>query len=179
MSVQSESARGSHPAPVSPEDQTEPSNDAPRRRGRRSVPRSSGKGNGATGEPKPADGQPYPDPSARILEASGDIFFLTAEGMESHLQIKGTDTLLVLAESRIATASIIEAGGTARGKPTNGNGKNGKSAESTLPYYSDEKGVKRCNRMTVDGERCGQPVEKREGKYGPFWSCKNYKNHAK
>jgi hypothetical protein len=98
--------------------------------------------------------------------------------MESHLQIKGTDTLLVLSEVQVAIANIVEAGGTTRTKPTPTNGKNGKAADSTLPYYTDEQGVKRCNRLTVDGERCGQPVTQREGQYGPFWSCKNYKNHA-
>ena len=62
-----------------------------------------------------------PNPTGQILEATADIFYLTAEGLESH----------------------------------------------------------RCNRMTVEGERCGQPVSPREGKFGTFWSSKNYKNHAK
>jgi hypothetical protein len=104
--------------------------------------------------------------------------------MESHLQIKGTETLLVLSELRVAATTIVESGGTARSKPmpANGpnvkNGKNGKPTDSTLPYYVDDEGVKRCNRLTVEGERCGQPVTQREGQYGPFWSCKNYKNHV-
>ena len=119
-----------------------------------------------------------PVPTGEVLEATADVFFLTAEGMESHLQIKGTDTLFVIAESQSAIQAIVEAGGTTRVK-TNGNGKNGKSPESNFPYYTDEKGVKRCNRQTVEGERCGQPVTQRDGKFGPFWSCKNYKEHAK
>ena len=117
-----------------------------------------------------------PIPTGQVLEATADIFFLTAEGMESHLQIKGTNTLFVIAESQSAVQAIVEAGATTR---TKSNGKNGKSSESTLPYYTDEKGVKRCNRMTVEGERCGQPVTQRDGQYGAFWSCKNYKNHVK
>ncbi len=115
-------------------------------------------------------------PTGEVLEATADIFYLTAEGMESHLQIKGTSAGIVLVESQSAIQSIIQTGGTTR---TKANGRNGKPTESTLPYYTDEKGVKRCNRMTVEGERCGQPVTQREGKFGTFWSCKNYKNHAK
>jgi hypothetical protein len=178
MSVQSESARGPRPAPVSPEVETQPTDDRPRRRSRRSVsalPQRSGP-NGS--EPKPVDREEPGRPNHRIIEATGDIFYLTSEGMESHLQIKGTDTLFVLAETQIAIANIVEAGGTARVKGVPNNGANGKTAESNLPYYVDEQGVKRCNRLTVDGERCGQPVSQRDGQYGPFWSCKNYKNHA-
>lgn len=117
-----------------------------------------------------------PIPTGEILEATADIFYLTAEGMESHLQIKGTNTLFVLAESQDAIQAIVEAGGKTRQKA---NGRNGKSTESTLPYYTDEEGVKRCNRTTEEGERCGEPVTQRKGKYGMFWSCKNYKNHAR
>lgn len=120
-----------------------------------------------------------PKPTGEILEAVADIFYLSAEGMESHVQIRGTTAAIVLAESTTAIQSIVENGGTAR--PGKGNGtpsKNGKAAESTLPYYTDKEGVKRCNKTTEDGERCGQPVSQREGKYGMFWSCKNYKNHA-
>ncbi len=116
-------------------------------------------------------------PAGQVLEATADIFYVTAEGLESHLQIKGSNTLFVIAESQNAIAAITKSGGTARNR-ANGK-KNGQSAASSLPYYTDDQGVKRCNRMTVDGERCGQPVTQREGKFGTFWSCKNYKNHAK
>jgi hypothetical protein len=112
----------------------------------------------------------------QTLEATVDIFYVTAEGMESHLQIKGTSAAYVLAESQTAIQAIVEAGGKTRTRP---NGRNGRNAKPALPYYTDEKGVKRCNRMTVEGERCGERVTQREGKYGVFWSCKNYKEHAK
>lgn len=44
--------------------------------------------------------------------------------------------------------------------------------------FFDENGVRRCNRRLKDGKVCGYPVTEREGRYGPFWSCPNYKEHA-
>ncbi len=44
--------------------------------------------------------------------------------------------------------------------------------------FVDEDGIRRCNKRLKDGTVCENPVEKREGKYGPFWSCPNYKDHA-
>lgn len=121
-----------------------------------------------------------PEVTDEILEATADIFYLTVEGMESHLQIKGTSPSVILAESKNAIQAIVESGGTTRAKP-NGHsaGGNGKCVAVTLPYFVDEQGNKLCNRTTVEGERCGEPVAQREGKFGMFWSCKNFKNHAK
>ena len=65
----------------------------------------------------------------------------------------------------------------------NGNG-NGSANDNTTngsfrePSYVDERGTRRCNRMLSDGAICGRPVTEKEGRYGNFWSCPNYKSHA-
>ncbi|MDI6814829.1 MAG: hypothetical protein QMC90_01925 [Dehalococcoidales bacterium] len=44
--------------------------------------------------------------------------------------------------------------------------------------YVDEKGVRRCNLLLKNGRRCNTVVVEKEGRYGRFWSCSNYKEHA-
>lgn len=60
----------------------------------------------------------------------------------------------------------------AAARPGNGSG------TSRPPTYMDEQGNRRCNRRLTDGSVCGQPVTSREGPYGTFWSCPNFKSHA-
>jgi hypothetical protein len=68
------------------------------------------------------------------------------------------------------------------GEKANGNGNgagNGSSNGSFRdPTYLDERGARRCNRKLTDGSVCGRPVTEKEGRYGTFWSCPNYKAHA-
>ncbi len=49
---------------------------------------------------------------------SWDLFYLTKEGMEAHLQLKGATVTDVLSEAEAARAKVQEAGGVAR--PRNG-----------------------------------------------------------
>ena len=136
--------------------------------------------------------------------ASWDVFYQDAQGLECHLQLKGStlDDLLNLAKS--ASMAITEAGGKPsrrmagnthhEDKPkesANGNGGSGSADasgnghgtdESTgaarEPSYTDNHGVRRCNRKLTDGSICGRPVTEKEGRYGLFWSCPNYRAHA-
>ena len=147
---------------------------------------------------------PTPASDTSVFAASWDVFYQDAQGLECHLQVKGITLDAVLAEATSASMSITEAGGkpsrrmngrtqdadkpkengTTNGS-SNGNGNNGSTnsngnsnGEFREPTYMDERGVRRCNRKLTDGGICGRPVTEKEGRYGTFWSCPNYKSHA-
>ena len=44
--------------------------------------------------------------------------------------------------------------------------------------YIDGNGVRRCNQVLKSGTTCSAPVVEKEGKYGPFWSCHKFREHA-
>lgn len=55
-----------------------------------------------------------------------------------------------------------------------GTADNGSIREKT---YVDARGVRRCNLKLKNGRRCNEAVTEKEGRYGLFWSCPNYKEH--
>ncbi len=63
-------------------------------------------------------------------------------------------------------------------KNSNEKAKNNADSNKQEKTYFDEEGVRRCNRRLKSGERCERPVTEREGKYGSFWSCPNFKEHS-
>ena len=147
-----------------------------------------------------------PANEAATFAASWDVFYQDAQGLECHLQLRGpsVDDLLGLATG--TSMAITESGGkpsrrmsgaahygdkpkengNGNGSPNgntnaNGNGSaNGNTANGSFrePSYVDERGTRRCNRKLTDGAICGRPVTEKEGRYGNFWSCPNYKSHA-
>ena len=139
-----------------------------------------------------------PAPEAATFAASWDVFYQDAQGLECHLQIRGAsvDDLLGLAKG--TSMAITEAGGKPSRRMTgnshhedkpkeNGNGSanadgnaNGNATNGSFrePTYLDERGARHCNRKLTDGSVCGRPVTEKEGRYGNFWSCPNYKSHA-
>ena len=127
-----------------------------------------------------------PMPDAAPFAASWDVFYQDAQGLECHLQLKGITLDAVLEQATSASMSITEAGGKPSrrmtgdthnaDKPKENNGSN--NGESREPTYMDERGTRRCNRKLIDGSICGRPVTEKEGRYGVFWSCPNYKNHV-
>ena len=144
-----------------------------------------------------------PGAEAMPFAASWDVFYQDAQGLECHLQLKGMTLDALLAEATSASMSITEAGGrpsrrmagNSHGaaqeadKPKDNGNNNGSSNGNTNsntnsngefrePTYMDERGVRRCNRKLTDGGICGRPVTEKEGRYGTFWSCPNYKSHA-
>jgi len=134
-----------------------------------------------------------PGAEATAFAASWDVFYQDAQGLECHLQVKGISLDAVLAEATSASMSITEAGGKPSrrmngrtqdaDKPKENGNNNGTSngnsnGEFREPTYMDERGVRRCNRKLTDGGICGRPVTEKEGRYGTFWSCPNYKSHA-
>ena len=127
-----------------------------------------------------------PTPDGTTFAASWDVFYQDAQGLECHLQLKAASADVVLNQAKSASMAITEAGGkpsrrmaggshNADSPKENGNGSNGAAREKT---YTDERGVRRCNLKLTDGSICGRPVTEKEGRYGTFWSCPNYKAHA-
>ena len=137
-----------------------------------------------------------PVTEATVFAASWDVFYQDAQGLECHLQVRGASLDAVLDLATSASMSITEAGGkpsrrmggnSHSGDKANGNGNgngagndNGGSSNGSFrePTYMDERGARRCNRKLTDGSVCGRPVTEKEGRYGTFWSCPNYKAHA-
>lgn len=152
--------------------------------------------NGDTGK----DPAPAIEASASI--ASWDIFYQDGRGMECHLQLKAASVDAVLKQANGASAAIYDAGGRPSARlaarshaafaardsraesrtvetrvEVKRNGGNG-DASLREPSYLDEQGTRRCNRRLTDGAVCGRPVTEKEGRYGTFWSCPNYRAHA-
>lgn len=59
-----------------------------------------------------------------------------------------------------------------------GNHNDPAAADNDERTYLDEQGIRRCNQKLPDGELCGAKVNWRDGKYGPFWACPSYRQHA-
>jgi hypothetical protein len=85
------------------------------------------------------------------------------------------------------TRQILESGGTpVTRRYRNGPAAGKDSRDSADPpddkppekTYIDSRGVRRCNLQLNNSRRCNQPVTEKEGRYGLFWSCPNYKEHA-
>ena len=75
-------------------------------------------------------------------------------------------------DSTHSNGSRSDNGDASRGG--NGGGNGGKRPKT----YLDDEGVRRCNLNLANGDVCGAPVTRREGRYGPFWACPQYREHA-
>lgn len=121
--------------------------------------------------------------------ASWNTIYLDKSGFECQVTLRD-ESEEALAERVAALVSrILESGGT----PVVRRGRNGgapedapNSGDSEAPKdapqektYVDRKGIRRCNLKLNNGRRCNQPVTEKEGRYGLFWSCPNYKEHAR
>ncbi len=119
--------------------------------------------------------------------ASWNTVYQSKEGFECQITIRDEDEASVAERAKKVMVSLIKAGAaplrrwnyTVAKNGSNNNGAkeeaNSKRSEKT---YIDEKGVRRCNLRLKSGEVCGHPVTEREGRYGSFWSCPNYREHA-
>lgn len=119
-------------------------------------------------------------------KASWNTIYLDPSGFECQLTLRDEDEESLALRVAATTARILESGGapvTRRNRngtppdPVNSNGEppNEEQPEKT---YLDQKGTRRCNLKNRDGRRCNQPVTEREGRYGLFWSCPDYREHA-
>ena len=117
--------------------------------------------------------------------ASWNTIYQSKEGFECQITIRDEDETNLAERAKKVMASIKKSGGTPlrrRGyipeENIAGTGEEETKSERPEKTYVDEKGVRRCNLKLKNGRVCGQPVTEREGRYGPFWSCPNYKDHA-
>jgi len=119
--------------------------------------------------------------------ASWNTVYQSKEGFECQITLRDEDEAELTKRAGKVMAGITKSGGVALKRrsylPEQGNRENEQPDEETRPErpektYVDEEGVRRCNLKLKNGKTCGQPVTEREGRYGPFWSCPNYKEHA-
>lgn len=119
--------------------------------------------------------------------SSWNTIYQSADGFECQITLRDeNETSLAQRASKVMTA-ISKSGGLAvrrKGFEANNTGspkaEPGEQVSSGKPEktYVDEEGVRRCNKRSKDGTICGTPVIEKEGRYGPFWSCPDYKEHA-
>ena len=120
-------------------------------------------------------------------KASWNTVYLDKNGFECQLTLRDEEEASLAQRVAVVTASILEGGGTpvkrrGNGHPNGEPARNGNGEQSTQPApektYVDRKGIRRCNLKLNNGKRCNQAVTEKEGRYGLFWSCPNYKEHA-
>lgn len=119
--------------------------------------------------------------------SSWNTVYHSNEGFECQITLRDEDEERLAQRASEVMESIASSGGVpARRKGFEANNttfeKSGASEQTSSKKrnktYIDEDGMRRCNKRLKDGTICGNPVVEREGKYGPFWSCSNYREHA-
>jgi len=120
-------------------------------------------------------------------KASWNTLYQSKEGFECQITLRDDDESSVAERAKKVMISLTKAGAEPvrrfKYQSNNNRKNNGEKADNTDhknrdKTYFDEEGVRRCNRKLYNGEVCGHPVTEREGKYGSFWSCPNFKNHT-
>lgn len=119
--------------------------------------------------------------------ASWNTMYQSPEGFECQITLRDEDERALWERAAEMTALILEGGGNparragfeaeAPAAPAEDPKAKGAS-EKPEKTYVDEKGVRRCNLRLKSGRRCNTVVVEKEGRYGRFWSCSNYKEHA-
>lgn len=123
-------------------------------------------------------------------KASWNTVYQSKEGFECQITLRDESETNLADRSCKVMASITKSGGVVLKRRSyipedNGNHqepkeeakeeiRNGNSEKT----YVDAKGVRRCNLKLNSGKVCGAEVTQRQGRYGPFWSCPDYKKHA-
>ena len=138
--------------------------------------------------------------------SSWNTLYQSGDGFECQITLRDEDETTLVERADAAMADIVQTGGiplqrrgytprnhghsgqangrgsraASRGGNARGNGSgsaasNGGKREKT---YLDNEGVRRCNLTLVSGEVCGAPVTRREGRYGQFWACPDFRDHA-
>ena len=116
--------------------------------------------------------------------SSWNTVYQSKEGFECQITLRDEDESSLAERAKKVMASITKSGGVPVKRRSYAPGENAdrvdKGANPGKPpkTYTDEKGVRRCNLKLKNGRACGAPVTERQGRYGPFWSCPNYKEHA-
>ena len=119
--------------------------------------------------------------------ASWNTVYQSKEGFECQITLRDEDETSLAQRASKVMASITKSGGLpVRRKGFEANNtvspqnETGEQTPSEKPEktYVDEKGVRRCNKRLKNGTICGNPVVEKQGRYGHFWSCPSYKEHA-
>jgi hypothetical protein len=120
--------------------------------------------------------------------ASWNTIYQDAEGFECQLTLRDDDEESLAARVAAITSRIVEAGGApvvrrfsnGQAPAPNDDAEEPSGSEERPPEktYIDSKGVRRCNLKLKNGRICRQPVTEKEGRYGLFWSCPSYRDHA-
>ncbi|MFH1486187.1 MAG: hypothetical protein ABIH46_08960 [Chloroflexota bacterium] len=113
--------------------------------------------------------------------SSWNTAYLSPEGFECQITLRDEDENVLRERIASVVAGIAEAGGIPLRRrafePENSNSShNGEPTQEKT--YVDGNGVRRCNLKLDNGRCCNTVVVERDGKYGRFWSCSNYKEHA-
>ncbi len=121
-------------------------------------------------------------------KASWNTVYQSKEGFECQMTLRDEDETSVAERAKKTMASLTKAGAepikrfksmpNSYSKISSEKEKNNTNSNKQEKTYFDEEGVRRCNRKLKTGEVCGKPVTEREGKYGSFWSCPDFKEHV-
>jgi len=120
--------------------------------------------------------------------ASWNTIYQSKDGFECQITLRDEDEVKLAERAEKVMASIKKSEGIPLKRrsyipeenvnSTEEENRSEIKSEKRGKTYVDENGVRRCNQMLKNGKVCGQPVIERQGKYGPFWSCPNYKQHT-
>jgi len=121
-------------------------------------------------------------------KSSWNTIYQSMEGFECQITLRDEDEISLNQRASRVMVNITKSGGLPvkrKGFEANNNATSLKqeTTEQTSPEkwektFVDEDGVRRCNKWLKNGTVCGNPVVEKEGRYGPFWSCSNFKEHA-
>lgn len=116
--------------------------------------------------------------------ASWNTVYRSKEGFECQITLRDEEEDELIQRAKRIIGGITKTGGIPlmrrKGYPSQGNDTNtNTNSTRRAKTYIDENGVRRCNMKLKDGSICRTPVQEREGKYGKFFYCPNYRMHAK
>ena len=120
-------------------------------------------------------------------KASWNTLYQAKEGFECQITLRDEDEKSLTQRAISVMTDITRSGGSPvkrkgfeanNGSTPPDNNAGQASPEKREKTYIDESGTRRCNKWLKNGTVCGQPVVEKEGRYGPFWSCPNFKEHA-
>jgi hypothetical protein len=118
-------------------------------------------------------------------KASWNTVYQSKEGFECQITLRDDDESSLAQRTSKVMKGITKSGGLPVKRKGFGNNNNPSSKAKTIKrpgknkdVYVDEKGVRRCNKRLKNGAICGSPLVARQGRYGPFWGCPNYTEHA-
>jgi len=115
-------------------------------------------------------------------KASWNTIYRSKEGFECQITLRDDDEENLALRAKKMIASITKTGGIPlkrKGYLSDKDPETDNRNTKRPKTYIDEEGVRRCNMRLKDGSICRTPVEEREGRYGKYFFCPNYRRHAR